>query len=121
MKAQNINWFFVLVILSFSLIACKKSDNITLPIVKTNSPLYFASTLATVGLTVESDGGSNIICGIYMGTSQNPETSGTQLQMGNDTGVYVGQVTGLLPNTQYYIKAYAKNVKGEGLGEEVIF
>lgn len=121
MKTQNSYWLPVFIIISFTLITCKKTDNISLPIVKTYSPLYIASTEATVGCIVESDGGSDIICGIYMGTLQNPETSGTQFQIGSDTGVFLGQMTGLLPNTQYYIKAYAINAKGESLGDQVSF
>jgi uncharacterized protein (TIGR02145 family) len=121
MKSQNFYRLLLCFIISSIFTTCKKEDNISLPIIKTYSPLYIASTLATVGCIVESDGGSDIICGLYMGTSQNPESTGTQLQIGSDTGVFLGQVTGLLPNTQYYIKAYAKNVKGEGLGDQVDF
>lgn len=106
--------------MSFIAVMCKKDDT-TLPVVKTYTPLYIASTKATIGITVESDGGSGIVCGVYLGISENPETTGTQLQMGSDTGVYRGQVTGLLPDTPYYVKAYAINAKGEGLGEEVSF
>jgi uncharacterized protein (TIGR02145 family) len=122
MKTKNIYWFLLFIIISFALITCKKDNNISLPTVKTYSPLYVASTAATVGCTVESDGGSAIIdCGLYIGNSQNPETAGTKLQIGSDTGVFLGIVTGLLPNIQYYIKAYAQNAKGESLGDQVIF
>ena len=89
MKTQNNFIFILFVIISFTLPACKKENNISLPTVITYSPLYIASTSATLGCTVQSDGGSAIInCGIYMGTSQNPETTGLQLQIASDTGVF---------------------------------
>jgi uncharacterized protein (TIGR02145 family) len=77
--------------------------------------------MVTIGCTVESDGGSAFVCGIYMGLSQNPEISGTQFQIGSDTGVFLGQVIGLSPDTQYFVKAYAKNAKGESLGDQIDF
>jgi uncharacterized protein (TIGR02145 family) len=121
MKRNIIIQILLLVILTFTLISCKKDDNVVLPEVTTYIPLYIASTVATVGCTVESDGGADVICGIYMGTSTNPETTGIQFQIGSETGIFLGQVTGLTANTQYFVKAYAINSKGENLGEEINF
>jgi uncharacterized protein (TIGR02145 family) len=122
MKTHNIFNFLLFIILSFTLITCKKIDKISLPMVITYTPSYIESTSVTIGCMVESDGGSPILgCGIYMGISQNPETTGTQLQIASDTGSFLGQVSGLLPNTQYFIKAYAENARGESLGAEVNF
>lgn len=101
--------------------SCKK-DKGDLSSVETYSPRYIASKAATIGCYVSSDGGSAIVaCGLYISISASPETSGIALQMGNDTGLFMGQVTGLNPATQYYIKAYAKNSVGESLGEELSF
>jgi uncharacterized protein (TIGR02145 family) len=100
--------------------SCHKKDNSIPPVVETYSPLYISSFRATIGCNVKSDGGSSIAsCGVYMGTAQDPETSGARLQMGNDTGLYLGQVTGLQANTQYFIKAFASNSAGESLGNLV--
>jgi uncharacterized protein (TIGR02145 family) len=108
--------------MSYTLISCKKEANISLPVVETLSPLYCSSTSATIGGDVQSDGGSSeITCGIYISALQNPETSGTKFQISSDTGMFLAQIIGLVANTQYYIKAYAKNVKGESLGDQVNF
>ena len=75
-----------------------------------------------MGINVESDGGSHIIeCGIYISTSQDAEKAGQRFQIGSDTGIFAAQISGLLPEVQYYIKAFAKNEKGESLGNEVNF
>jgi len=108
-------------VLTISFVTCKKDNNVVLPQVLTYTPQFIASTEATVGCTAESDGGADIICGIYMGTSQNPETTGIQFQIGSETGIFLGQVTGLTANTQYFIKAYAINSEGESLGDEISF
>jgi uncharacterized protein (TIGR02145 family) len=122
MKTQSIYSFLIFIIFGFTFTTCKKTDRISLPVVITYTPLYVESTSATIGCMVKSDGGSQIVgCGIYMGISQNPETTGTQLQIASDTGSFLGQVSGLLPNIQYFIKAYAKNAKGESLGDQVNF
>jgi len=121
MKIKQLYFLIMTIVISFTLTGCKK-DKSTLSTVRTFVPLYVASNTTVVGCIVESDGGSAIVdCGIYFGTSQTPETSGSRWQMGNDTGSYYGRVTGLLANTQYYVKAYAKNVKGESLGDLVNF
>jgi len=121
MKKYKIHLLLPVAIILFSAITCKKDDNAVLPEVSTYSPLYIASSEATVGVTVVSDGGADIVCGIYMGTELNPESTGIQFQIGSEKGTFLGQITGLTPNTQYYIKAYATNKKGEVLGEEVNF
>lgn len=100
---------------------CKK-DKGDLSTVETLAPEYIASTSATIGFYVKSDGGSGIAsCGVYLSASQNAETTGTRLEMGNDTGLYIGKVSGFLPGTIYYMKAFATNTKGEAFGSEISF
>jgi uncharacterized protein (TIGR02145 family) len=121
MKTKINTSISLFIILTFLLIACKKNDTSPLPTVITYSPIFIASTEATVGCTVKPDGGTDFLCGIYMGSSQNPETTGAQFQIGSDTGFFLGQITGLTPETQYFVTAYAKNATGENLGDEVSF
>lgn len=121
MKRQILN-LTVLLILSFSFInSCKKDKDVTLPVVSTIAPTFISSSMVTLGVNVISDGGSGVLCGIYLSSEPNAETTGTQLQIATDTGTYIGQITNLLPNKKFYFKAYATNSKGEGLGEEVSF
>jgi uncharacterized protein (TIGR02145 family) len=102
--------------------SCKKESNIVLPVVKTYAPLFISSSVATVGFVVESDGGSKILdCGIYIGLTASPETTGTRLSVASDTGTFVFQVNGLIAGSQFYMKAFAKNSKGDGLSDQVTF
>jgi uncharacterized protein (TIGR02145 family) len=115
------NYILLILLILISFTSCKKDKGI-LSTIETLPPEFVASKAATLGCYVKSDGGSGIAdCGIYIGISASPETSGIPLKMGNDTGLFIGQVSGLTANTKYYIKAYAKNAKGESFGEEMNF
>jgi uncharacterized protein (TIGR02145 family) len=114
-----------LLLLLFTAIAftgCKKKSGES-PSVITYMPQYIASKTATLGCRVTSDGGQPLLAaGVYIGTSSNPDMNGgAKLVMGSDTGLYIGQISGLTPATKYYVKAYAINTNGESLGYEVFF
>ena len=107
-----------LTLLTFS---CKK-DKSTLSEVETYTPEFVASNATTIMCHVTSDGGTRILdCGIYIGTEAGTEINGSKLQMGNDTGLWFGRLTGLTPATEYFLRAYSENANGETLGDEVSF
>jgi uncharacterized protein (TIGR02145 family) len=122
MKRQIYYWIITLMIISISFVSCKKESNIVSPVVTAFSPFFTSSSVATVGFQVKSDGGSKIVdCGIYIGLSANPETGGTKLSVASDTGTFVFQLNGLVAGTPFYMKAYAKNSKVDGLSDQVTF
>jgi uncharacterized protein (TIGR02145 family) len=91
-----------------------------LPSVTTTSVTDFTSINATVGGNIISDGGATVTDrGVYWGTTQDPETSGTKLQIGNGSGTFSTILPGLIPGTIYYIKAFAINSQGTGYGNQV--
>jgi len=77
---------------------------------------------ASFGGYVRSDGAQPITDrGVYWGTSQNPELTGSKLQIGSGTGPFSSKLSGLNPNITYYVKAYASNNSGSVYGDEVNF
>ena len=93
-----------------------------LPIVLTSAIIEYTKYFAIVGGMVTDQGMTPLIeRGLYWGLSTNPETSGTKTEMGNGLGGYSTKITGLSPNTNYYIKAYATNNNGTGYGSEQYF
>jgi uncharacterized protein (TIGR02145 family) len=95
---------------------------VTYPIVVTTPVTTFSFTTADVGGDVTSFGGATVTeRGVFWGTSQNPVTSGTKLQIGSGTGIFSANLTGLNHNTTYYVRAYAVNSVGTSYGEEVNF
>ncbi|MCR4811306.1 MAG: DUF1566 domain-containing protein [Bacteroidales bacterium] len=88
--------------------------------VRITSVTDVTSSSAVCGGKVTSDGGSRVTArGICCGTSQYPliENSPHVLPMGEDTGSFVGSITGLSVNTTYYVRAYATNANGTEYSE----
>ena len=96
--------------------------NSTVPTVTTNTVSNIAATSATCGGNVTSNGGANVTeRGVCWSTSQNPTVSNNHTTDGSGTGAFTTSITGLTPNTTYYVRAYATNSAGTGYGEEVSF
>ena len=90
----------------------------TVPTVMTSQATMITDSSAVVGGMVTSDGGSEVTeRGVYYGDKDNPEAAGTKLAVGNGTGTFSVQLTGLVKGTTYYVKAYAVNVIGEVRGD----
>ncbi|GAB1444441.1 MAG: hypothetical protein KF860_07080 [Cyclobacteriaceae bacterium] len=77
---------------------------------------------ASSGGETLSDGGSAITSkGICWSTTQNPTIADSKTTDGTGTGNYTSALTGLTPNTKYYVRAYATNTVGTGYGSDVSF
>ena len=93
-----------------------------LPTVMTSPISDTAMTSATCGGEVTDDGGAEVTArGVCWSTSPNPTVSGSHTNDGTGTGAYVSNMTGLIPGTTYYVRAYASNSAGTAYGEEVEF
>ena len=94
----------------------------TAPTVTTTAISNIDKTTATGGGNVTADGGASVTArGICWSTSQNPTISGSHTTDGTGTGSFTSTMTGLEPNTTYYVRAYATNSVGTAYGEEVSF
>ena len=92
------------------------------PTVITNDITNITATTATCGGNIIDDGGANIIdCGLCWSTSQNPTIADSHTNNGNGTGNFTSIISGLFPNTIYYVRAYATNNAGTSYGDEVSF
>jgi len=97
-----------------------ESHSIVLPTVTTMSPNIVTESTATVGGKVTNDGGSNVTeCGVYWGTSENPEQTGIKLAIDIGLGSFSTTLSGLASNITYFLKAYAINSKGTSYGDQV--
>ena len=97
-------------------------QNITLPTVTTNNVSNIAQTTATGGGNVTGDGGAAVTArGICWSTSPNPTVSNSHTTDGTGTGAFTSSMTGLTPNTTYYVRAYATNSAGTSYGEQKSF
>lgn len=98
------------------------AQTIEVPTVTTQTVTDITQTSAVCGGNVTSDGGGIVTTrGVCWSTSQNPTISNNHTTDGTGVGVFASDITGLNPNTTYYVKAYATNSAGTSYGEQMIF
>lgn len=95
---------------------------ISLPVVTTDSATAITTNTALCGGNVISDGGDTITArGVCWSSLPNPDTTSNHTTDGTGTGLFTSNITGLLPNTIYYARAYATNKLGTAYGNEISF
>ena len=93
-----------------------------LPTVTTSAVSNITSSSATAGGTVISDGGATVYDrGVCYSTASMPTISDNCIQIGQGTGIFSNNITGLNDNTTYYVRAYATNSQGTAYGNELSF
>jgi hypothetical protein len=93
------------------------------PAVTTTTLSAITSNTATGGGNVTTDGGSAVTArGVVWSTSTGatvPSVNSTS--DGTGMGVFASTITGLLPSTTYYLRAYVVNANGTAYGNELTF
>ena len=80
------------------------------------------ATSAVSGGSISADGGSPVTHrGVCWATTQNPTTANNVAVAGSGIGTFTVNLSGLAPNTTYYIRAYAINTKGTAYGNQLSF
>jgi uncharacterized protein (TIGR02145 family) len=116
---------FMLVL--FFVFNCSDDDNPTsptpsVPLLTTDSVRTVTSLSAQCCGTITSDGGSPIVaCGVCWCKTQLPTVGDDTTNLGAHAGCFSCEIFGLIPNTTYYVKAYATNSVGTGYGEVLSF
>ncbi|MHC1703314.1 MAG: fibrobacter succinogenes major paralogous domain-containing protein [Tenuifilaceae bacterium] len=93
------------------------------PTVTLNSVNNITATSAYCVSNITSDGGEVITeCGICCSTSQNP-TIDDAIKINNNSviGSFISEIFILVPDTKYYVRAYAINNVGTNYSNEIIF
>jgi uncharacterized protein (TIGR02145 family) len=81
-----------------------------------------ACASAKSGGNVTSSGGSTVtVKGVCWSTISNPTTSDSQTMDGSGLGLFTSSITGLSPNTTYYLRAFATNTYGTAYGNQISF
>jgi len=93
-----------------------------LPRVSTSEVTGIEPVSAVSGGNVTSDGNTNLLVrGVCWSTSKSPDLGDFRTTDGYGTGEFTSILTGLEPNTQYYVRAYATNEIGTAYGSQVTF
>jgi len=98
------------------------TTNAVVPTVTTIAVSDITATSASSGGNVSDDGGAPVTArGVCWGTSTNPTISDSHTTDGSGTGTFTSSITGLTPDTTYYLRAYATNTAGTAYGNEATF
>ena len=102
---------------------CKKEpDPISLPTVVTASVSEITQQSAIIRGMIAADGGAEVTaCGFCWSTNPNPSIGDSKTFAGKGPGVFFNLLTGLTPNTTYYVRSYATNSVGIAYGNEITF
>jgi len=77
---------------------------------------------ARSGGSIVSDGGAAILSkGVCWSTFPNPTISNANTANGSGTGGFLSNITGLLGDSIYYVRAYATNATGTGYSSQLSF
>jgi uncharacterized protein (TIGR02145 family) len=99
-----------------------KPDSATLPIISTTTATNITGGTAVSGGTVSDDGGASVTArGICWGTRANPTLDDSISVDGKGVGNYTSNIGNLLPNTTYFVRAYATNAVGTVFGKAISF
>lgn len=100
--------------------SCAKDP--TLPVLTTVEARDITINSVTVAVNVTSDGGAEVTArGVCWGTAAGPELDDNFKASGTGSGEFTCAITGLDPNTEYHVRAYAENSVGVAYGNEVTF
>ena len=118
----------IITIFCIFLYSCKKSDQtiqpaLQLPTVTTSTTGTITTTSVIVSGIVSTDGGATVTGrGFCWGTSPGVVISGNNyVNSGTGIGTYSTSLSGLLPGTVYYVRAFATNSAGTAYGNELSF
>ncbi|MBR4156797.1 MAG: hypothetical protein IKU01_08930 [Bacteroidales bacterium] len=107
-----------LVLIGLFLVSCNPKE----PVVKTQTVSEIAATSAVGGGEVVEDGRADVTeRGVCWSVAENPTVADAHSVNGAGLGSFVSNITGLTPNTAYYVRAYATNSEGTSYGEQVNF
>jgi hypothetical protein len=95
---------------------------LSLPEVETSSVTDITQSNAKCGGNVNTDGGEPVTSrGVCWNTTGSPTTNDSFTVDGDGTGYFTSTLSGLTPDTRYYVSAYATNNSGTVYGEDVTF
>ncbi len=101
-------------------IGCKKEKNV--PELVTVDISNITLTTASCVANITNDGDATITArGVCWSTNSNPTIADSKTSDGTGTGIFFSTITDLIPNTVYYVRAYATNSVGTEYGNLLTF
>jgi len=100
------------------LLSCENAGSARIPQVETENITGVTSTSFISGGKIINDGGTAITMkGVCWGTDANPTKEDSHTEDGTGSGDFTSTITGLNPDSEYHVRAYAVNQAGIGYGD----
>lgn len=122
MKITRMPWRYPFALIGANLILFCSCNDRKAPVLSTSEVTIISQTTAYSGGTIIDDGGATITAhGVCWSKSQNPTIIHSKTEAGKGAGSFTSRISGLEPNTIYYVRAYATNSEGTGYGSAMSF
>ena len=117
--AMNFRIYFVALYLGTCMFLSCSGDA---PVLTTMPVTEITATSAVSGGLITDEGSSAIDeRGVCWNTESAPTLSSDRTVNGSGPGQFSSNLTGLIPSTKYYLRAYASNKYGTSFGDEITF
>ena len=104
--------------------SCEKEEdsNLDIPVLTTTTVSTITPTTAICGGNISSDGEAPITArGVCWSTTPTPMVSDNKTNDGGGVGNFTSEMSGLSPESEYYVRAYATNTIGTAYGNVLSF
>lgn len=121
---KNIYKISGVILFIFLIYCCKKEKHVypILPDITTSIVTDISYTTAASGGNVTNDGGAPVTSrGVCWDTSYNPTIENSKTIEGSGSGLFTSNISQLVQNTFYYLRAYAINSAGTAYGNQENF
>lgn len=113
---------FIIAAILFPIIIFHSCETATIAEVTTGTVSDILQNSAYSGGHVTRDGGARVTArGVCWNTAADPTVTNNKTSDSSGVGLFTSQITGLTPNTLYYVRAYATNSEGTAYGDQVTF
>ena len=113
----------VVLLIGFTCNSCETSVLVKLPpVLSTNAVSLISYYTATCGGNISEDNGFEVLSrGVCWSLKPNPTLNDSISKDATGKGQFISTIRNLIPNTTYYLRAYATNLNGTAYGLQVIF
>lgn len=95
---------------------------VAVPSLTTTAITTITQTSAVSGGNITADNGGPVTAkGVCWGIATNPTIANNKTTEGTGTGAFTSSITGLMPATTYYLRAFATNSAGTSYGTQLRF
>lgn len=123
MMKKIVKLAFIAAVLCCSLVKLTScSQKSTNPLVTTSEVSEITTSSATSGGAITNFGNTDVISrGVCWSNSPNPSLTDNKTVDGSGTGFFTSTLSGLLPGTEYHVRAYATHKTGTSYGSDLGF